>query len=181
LEPYIPSICNHFDYMDIWRRTFLFQNSENRHSWFFCFDKTFIIDQTIPLWFEDWWLYYGPSENILLTTICEVLLFTHTLKTLNIIQLFCASSSNANYPGSCARITPLMNLKTLYIPTLQRVFWTKWWDNYDLNKCTSQTIIQLLQSKTKQSQQCTLTKSQIQTSIASSSTKQELQEQIKAL
>ncbi|GAV92357.1 hypothetical protein CFOL_v3_35736, partial [Cephalotus follicularis] len=53
---YIPSIYNYFDYIDAWRHTFLFQNVENRHSGFFCFDKTFNIDQTIQLWFVDWWL-----------------------------------------------------------------------------------------------------------------------------
>ncbi|GAV88293.1 hypothetical protein CFOL_v3_31716 [Cephalotus follicularis] len=57
--------------MEAWRHTFLFQNSENRHSWFFCFDKTFNTYQTIPFWFIDWWLYYGPPEDILPPTICH--------------------------------------------------------------------------------------------------------------
>ncbi|GAV79565.1 hypothetical protein CFOL_v3_23030, partial [Cephalotus follicularis] len=47
-SPYISSTYNYFDYMDAWKYAFLFQNIENRHSWFFCFDKTFNIDQTIP-------------------------------------------------------------------------------------------------------------------------------------
>ncbi|GAV69331.1 hypothetical protein CFOL_v3_12832, partial [Cephalotus follicularis] len=51
LGTFTPSIYNYFDYKDAWKYTFLFQNSENRHSWLFCFDKTFNINQTIPLWF----------------------------------------------------------------------------------------------------------------------------------
>ncbi|GAV67207.1 hypothetical protein CFOL_v3_10715 [Cephalotus follicularis] len=46
-------IYNYFDYMDAWKNTFLFQNNEDRHSWFFCFDKTF-KKQNIPYWFVDW-------------------------------------------------------------------------------------------------------------------------------
>ncbi|GAV88237.1 hypothetical protein CFOL_v3_31660, partial [Cephalotus follicularis] len=45
-------IYNYSDYMEAWKYTFLFQNIEDRHSWFFCFDKTF-KKQTIPYWFVD--------------------------------------------------------------------------------------------------------------------------------
>ncbi|GAV88296.1 hypothetical protein CFOL_v3_31719, partial [Cephalotus follicularis] len=37
---FTPPIYNYFYYMNAWKHTFLFQNSENRHTWFFCFDKT---------------------------------------------------------------------------------------------------------------------------------------------
>ncbi|GAV61083.1 LOW QUALITY PROTEIN: zf-CCHC domain-containing protein/MP domain-containing protein, partial [Cephalotus follicularis] len=59
------SIYNYFDYMDAWKHAFLFQNIEDRHSWFFCFDKTFNTKQTIPYWFVDWWCIYGPAIEIL--------------------------------------------------------------------------------------------------------------------
>ncbi|GAV91065.1 hypothetical protein CFOL_v3_34465, partial [Cephalotus follicularis] len=63
-------IYNYFDYMDAWKNTFLFQNNEDRHSWFFCFDKTF-KNQNIPYWFVDWWCFYGPIEEILPPPIIE--------------------------------------------------------------------------------------------------------------
>ncbi|GAV88354.1 hypothetical protein CFOL_v3_31777, partial [Cephalotus follicularis] len=167
--------------MDAWRHAFLFQNIENKHSWFFCFDKTFNTDQTIPYWFLDWWLFYGPNDEILPNSIFDALLTfsNHTEKIPlcpTIIRFFihCKLSwimywdYSINQPQNC-------------LPALQRDFWTKWWNNYDLSKCTSQTLLQSLQTKTQQEQQFTLKKSQIQTSIASSSTKQELQAQIKKL
>ncbi|GAV68605.1 hypothetical protein CFOL_v3_12108 [Cephalotus follicularis] len=51
--PLVPSIYNYCDYMNAWKYAFTFQNTENRHSWFFCFDKTFNVDQKISLWFID--------------------------------------------------------------------------------------------------------------------------------
>ncbi|GAV77717.1 hypothetical protein CFOL_v3_21188 [Cephalotus follicularis] len=30
------------------------------------------------------------------------------------------------------------------IPKLHRQFWTKWWNKYDLSKCTPETVLQLL-------------------------------------
>ncbi|GAV87744.1 hypothetical protein CFOL_v3_31170, partial [Cephalotus follicularis] len=48
-------IYNYFDYIYAWKHAFLFQNIEDRHSWFFCFDKTFNTKQIIPYWFIDMW------------------------------------------------------------------------------------------------------------------------------
>ncbi|GAV88654.1 hypothetical protein CFOL_v3_32076, partial [Cephalotus follicularis] len=46
-----PPIYNYFDYIDAWKHAFLFQNIEDRHPWFFCFDKTFNTKQIISYWF----------------------------------------------------------------------------------------------------------------------------------
>ncbi|GAV77138.1 hypothetical protein CFOL_v3_20610 [Cephalotus follicularis] len=181
-SPFIPSAYNYFDYIDAWKYAFLFQNIQNRHSWFFCFDKTFNIDQTIPYWFiHQWWIYYGPHKDILPPTIVEALLTFHKhteniklCPTMLRFFIYCKLSWIMYWDYSIEQTEDIL-------PTLYRNFWTKWWNNYDLSKCTSHTILQSLQDKIKQSQQFALTKSQIQTAIASSSSKQELQEQIKKL
>ncbi|GAV75860.1 hypothetical protein CFOL_v3_19336, partial [Cephalotus follicularis] len=80
-------IYNYFDYMDAWKNTFLFQNIENRHSWFFCFDKTF-KKQTIPCCFVDWWCFYGPIEEILSPPIIEAF-NTFTKHTIYIYVCVC--------------------------------------------------------------------------------------------
>ncbi|GAV81708.1 hypothetical protein CFOL_v3_25162, partial [Cephalotus follicularis] len=54
-------VYNYFDYIQAWHHAFLFQNIEERHSWFFCIDKTFNAEQIIPYWFMDWWTFYGPN------------------------------------------------------------------------------------------------------------------------
>ncbi|GAV78068.1 hypothetical protein CFOL_v3_21536 [Cephalotus follicularis] len=125
--------------MDAWRHTFLFQNSENKHSWFFCFDK-----QTTPFWFIDWWLYYGPPEDILPPSIYDALITFHK-NTENIehcpiiLHFFIhCKLSWIMYWGYA------IDESEDTLLTLQRAFWTKWWNNYDLSKCTSQTIIESL-------------------------------------
>ncbi|GAV71239.1 hypothetical protein CFOL_v3_14733 [Cephalotus follicularis] len=70
--------------MNVWKNTFLFQNIEDRHSWFFCFDKTF-KKQTIPYWFVDWWCFYGPIEEILPPPIIEAFsTFTKSTESLTL-------------------------------------------------------------------------------------------------
>ncbi|GAV88808.1 hypothetical protein CFOL_v3_32229 [Cephalotus follicularis] len=77
-------IYNYFDYIDAWKHAFLFQNIENRHSWFFCFDKTF-RKQTIPYWFVDWWCIYGPIDEILPPSIEEAFdTFTKNIESITI-------------------------------------------------------------------------------------------------
>ncbi|GAV83429.1 hypothetical protein CFOL_v3_26876, partial [Cephalotus follicularis] len=50
-------VYNYFDYIQAWNHAFLFQNIEDRHSWFFCFDKTFNPKQIILYWFMEWWTF----------------------------------------------------------------------------------------------------------------------------
>ncbi|GAV67623.1 hypothetical protein CFOL_v3_11128, partial [Cephalotus follicularis] len=120
---------------------FLFQYIENKHSWFFCFDKTFNINQTIPFWFVDWWLYQGPNKDISPTTICEALLTFHkhieNIKLCPTILRFfihCKLSWIMCWDYAIDEFEDTL-------PTIQRVFWTKWWNNYDLSKYNSQTIL----------------------------------------
>ncbi|GAV79619.1 hypothetical protein CFOL_v3_23083 [Cephalotus follicularis] len=173
-------IYNYFDYMDAWKNTFLFQNNEDRHSWFFCFDKTF-KKQNIPFWFVDWWCFYGPIEEILPPPIIEAYnTFTKHSESLTL----CPTTLSFFIHCKLSWIMYwdyIIEESPQTIPTLHRQFWTKWWNKYDLSKCTSETILRSLKSKSYQDQQFTLAKSQIQATIASSSTKKELQEQIKKL
>ncbi|GAV89061.1 hypothetical protein CFOL_v3_32481 [Cephalotus follicularis] len=166
--------------MDAWKNTFLFQNNEDRHSWFFCFDKTF-KKQNIPFWFVDWWWFYGPITEILPPPIIEAYnTFTKHSEPLTLCPTTLSFFIHCNLSW-IMYWDYIIEESPQAIPTLQRQFWTNWWNKYDLSKCTSETILRSLKSKSHQDQQFTLTKSQIQATIASSSTKKELQEQIKKL
>ncbi|GAV77000.1 hypothetical protein CFOL_v3_20472 [Cephalotus follicularis] len=166
--------------MDAWKNTFIFQNIEDRHSWFLCFDKTF-KKQTIPYWSVDWWCFYRPIEEILPPPIIEAFnTFTKHTESLTLCPTMLSFFIHCKlswimYWDYAIEESPQT------IPSLHRQFGTKWWNKYDLSKCTSKTILISLRSKSHQDQQLTLTKSQIQSTIASSSTKKELQEQIKKL
>ncbi|GAV79478.1 hypothetical protein CFOL_v3_22943, partial [Cephalotus follicularis] len=69
-------VYNYFDYTQAWHHAFLFQNIEDKHSWFFCFDKTFNSKQIIPDWFMDWWTFYGPIKTFYLHLLKKH--FTHS-------------------------------------------------------------------------------------------------------
>ncbi|GAV90247.1 hypothetical protein CFOL_v3_33656, partial [Cephalotus follicularis] len=149
------------------------------HSWFFCFDKTFNSKQIIPYWFMDWWTFYGPNQDILPPSVEEALdPFANNIEDIPFCPIMASFFIHCklswimywDYTIEEAPIT---------LPTLHRQSWTKWWNKYDLSKCTPETILRSL--KTQQNQHFTLTKSQIQTTIASSSNKRELKEQIKKL
>ncbi|GAV83353.1 hypothetical protein CFOL_v3_26801, partial [Cephalotus follicularis] len=66
-------VYNYFYYIQAWHHAFLFKNIEDRHSWFFCFDKTFNARQIIPYWFMDMWTFYGPNQDILTPSVEEAL------------------------------------------------------------------------------------------------------------
>ncbi|GAV83878.1 hypothetical protein CFOL_v3_27323, partial [Cephalotus follicularis] len=120
---------NYFDYIDCWKYTFLFQNIEDRHSWFFCFDKTF-KKQTIPYWFIDLWYFHGPIAEILPPSIVEAFnTFTKHTEPLDlcptILSFFIhCKLSWIMYWDYEIEETPQT------IPSLHRQFWTKWWNKY---------------------------------------------------
>ncbi|GAV90341.1 hypothetical protein CFOL_v3_33750, partial [Cephalotus follicularis] len=172
-------VYNYFDYVQAWHNTFLFQNIEDKHSWFFCFDKTFNSKQIIPYWFIDWWTFYGPNQYILPPSVEEALdTFASNIEDIPFWPIMASFFIHCKlswimYWDYTIEEAP----RTL--PTLHRQSWTKWWKKYDLSKCTPETILRSL--KIQQNQHFTQTKSQIQTTIASSSKERELKEQIKKL
>ncbi|GAV73038.1 hypothetical protein CFOL_v3_16525, partial [Cephalotus follicularis] len=121
---------NYFDNIDAWKHAFLFQNIENRYSWFFCFDKTFNTKQTIPYLFIDWCCFYGPNEDILPISIDEAL--TTFAKNTEPIPL---CPTMISFFTHC-RLSWIMYWDYIIeespktIPRLHRQFWTKLWNKY---------------------------------------------------
>ncbi|GAV77393.1 LOW QUALITY PROTEIN: hypothetical protein CFOL_v3_20864, partial [Cephalotus follicularis] len=123
-----PPTYNYFDYMDA---AFLFQNIENKHSWFFCFDKTFNNNKILPYWFIDWWLFYGPHDAILPNSITDALVtFSNHIEknplcpTIITFFIHCRLSWIMYWDYSICQPTPN------HLPALYNFFLTKWWNNY---------------------------------------------------
>ncbi|GAV81780.1 hypothetical protein CFOL_v3_25233, partial [Cephalotus follicularis] len=123
-------VYNYFDYIQAWHHAFLFQNIEDRYSWFFCFDKTFNAKQIIPYWFMDWWTFYGPNQDIL-SPSREEALYTFVNNT----------EDNPFYPTMTSFFIHCKLSWVMYwdytieeaprtLPTLHRQSWTKWWNIY---------------------------------------------------
>ncbi|GAV69019.1 hypothetical protein CFOL_v3_34681, partial [Cephalotus follicularis] len=124
------SVYNYFDYIQAWKHVFLFQNIEDKHSWFFCFDKIFNTKQIIPYWFMDWWTFYGPNQDILPLSVEEAL---YTFANNTDDGPFCPIMASFFIHCKlswimCWDYTIEEAPRTL--PTIHRQSWTKWWNKY---------------------------------------------------
>ncbi|GAV77141.1 hypothetical protein CFOL_v3_20613 [Cephalotus follicularis] len=116
----------------------------------------------MPYWFINWWGLYWPHKDILPPSVFDVMITfiknTDQSDKLrpSMIHFFvhCRLSWIMDWDYSIQRTEDTL-------PTLHRKFWTKWWNNCDVSKCILETVLQSLQNKIQQSQQFTLTKSQI--------------------
>jgi hypothetical protein len=63
-QTFQPQFYNYYDYHATWYNAFYFQNDRFQHSWFFFFDKHLEV-QSLPTWFQHWWLQFGPEPSIL--------------------------------------------------------------------------------------------------------------------
>ncbi|GAV76260.1 hypothetical protein CFOL_v3_19735, partial [Cephalotus follicularis] len=121
----------YFDYIQAWHHAFLFQNIEDKRSWFFCFDKTFNLKQIIPYWFMDWWTtFYGPNQDILPPSIEEAL-YTFTNNTEDIPFYPIMASFFIHCKLSWIMYWDyIIKEAPSQLPTLHRQSWTKLWNKY---------------------------------------------------
>ncbi|GAV74826.1 hypothetical protein CFOL_v3_18306 [Cephalotus follicularis] len=95
----------------------------------------------------DWGTFYGPNQDILPPSVEEA--------------LYTFANNNEDNPLCPIMTSFYIHCKLSWImywdytieeaprtlPTLHRQSWTKWWNKYDLSKCTSATILQSLKSE----------------------------------
>jgi hypothetical protein len=70
-QPFDPQTYNYFDYQKAWYNTFYLQNNRYQHSWFFTFDRIHPV-QSLPLWFEYWWKFFGAETGILTSSLQQI-------------------------------------------------------------------------------------------------------------
>ena len=68
-ENFRPKSYDYYDYMDVWYFTFYFRPFD--HSWFFHWGDEIKNQNDFPNWFQEWWLFFGATQDILCPQIKE--------------------------------------------------------------------------------------------------------------
>ena len=68
-ENFRPKSYDYYDYMDVWYFTFYFRPFD--HSWFFHWGDEIKNENDFPNWFQEWWLFFGATHDILCPQIKE--------------------------------------------------------------------------------------------------------------
>ena len=68
-ENFRPKSYDYYDYMDAWYFTFYFRPFD--HSWFFHWGDEIKNENDFPNWFQEWWLFFGATQDILCPQIKE--------------------------------------------------------------------------------------------------------------
>ncbi|KAM7459712.1 hypothetical protein LguiA_036706 [Lonicera macranthoides] len=112
-----PRFYNYWDYIDAWKKAFLYQNQYNSHTWFFRIDKLKSDDsylESLPHWFFQWFILNGPEIDI----------FPN-----NLFELFNAYSKN--HPKLLIKEQhPITNFDLLHFLTNYHIPWIFQW-NYN--------------------------------------------------
>ena len=66
---FMPKSYDYYDYMDVWYFTFYFRPFD--HSWFFHWGDEIKNQNDFPNWFQEWWLFFGATQDILCPQIKE--------------------------------------------------------------------------------------------------------------
>ena len=141
-----PDFCpyySYWDYQQAWFNTFLIQNKKMSHSWLIYFDTKTNMEE-MPLWFLQWWDYYGSMIEILKPTVQESYttfktFYRPTPKESKFpkLLLFC---SKFYLPWICAWHYEWSKPKDVVI--LTRRFQVKWWDTFTIPPSLSNSSIE---------------------------------------
>ncbi|WZY76085.1 hypothetical protein YC2023_022469 [Brassica napus] len=123
------------DYKNAFFRAFLLRPYD--HSWFFSFDQN--CTKTIPGWFNEWWYWYGPADpiypdQVLKTsyTFYKKHVFDQPVGPLNKIWFHI----DMGIPWICSwHFTLAIALQDMPY-SLLREFRVKWWEKYNLDRCS---------------------------------------------
>ncbi|KAG7583630.1 hypothetical protein ISN44_As08g031450, partial [Arabidopsis suecica] len=122
------------------------------HSWFLSLDSK--CPNQVPGWFHEWWYWFGPTNEIYPTDIIKTNFpfYSKHLPKQDIDSFKqIAFHIDMGIPWICSWHYNL----TLLLPgmpySLVREYRIKWWDKYDLNRCSLTNIAKLFQitSQTK--------------------------------
>ena len=163
---------NYLDYQKAWFNVFFIRAFS--HSWFIQFSKQ--ATEPFPLWFEEWWSYFGLVTNILPPPILEGFnLFSKKFSCNNKLLSF---SSKFGVPWILAWTFQINNQEN-HIPLLVRQFRVKWWDTFNVSQANSEAISKFLNSKVwypakdPQHLEFLTQKSKIQALLAAASSKED--------
>ncbi|PSS23891.1 Reverse transcriptase/Ribonuclease [Actinidia chinensis var. chinensis] len=128
---------NYWDYQHGFYHTFLYQNKKNKHTWFFKLCNQIILFGGVPSWFYDWWLIYGPVLDILPSNILKA------YHKWEVWHPLIRGKDNLPYNHNMVLFFIEFEIPWIWkwdfliqydsgvdIPTLHRVFWVRWWNNF---------------------------------------------------
>ncbi|XP_033139066.1 uncharacterized protein LOC117130003 [Brassica rapa] len=123
------------DYKNAFFRAFLLRPYD--HSWFFSFDQN--CTKTIPGWFNEWWYWYGPADPIYPDQVLKTSypfykkhVFDQPVGPLNKIWFHI----DMGIPWICSwHFTLAIALQDMPY-SLLREFRVKWWEKYNLDRCS---------------------------------------------
>jgi len=140
---YIPKGYSYHDYRMAWYRAFLYRPFD--HSWFFTFHSN--CQEEFPIWFYEWWHSYGPTTDILPSTVLKgfnIYLLKarglHYEKTVQFYREFkvpwilCWSYQIAQHYSATDKF-PM---------SLFREFKIKWWDKFNQTICSDTAVTEFI-------------------------------------
>ena len=127
---------NYWDYVESFYKTFLYINPKRKHSWFFKVCQK-MYNKSLPNWFINWWISYGPSIQIL-PEIYKGLYVEWVGVSPKLIDMMTKTNGNKEIIPSLLffiefsipwiwKWAPEVNYASDQIPQLERVFFTKFW------------------------------------------------------
>jgi len=57
-----PPTYNYFDYQESWYK--ILYETNHRHSWYISFANPQVLPPTIPVWFQEWFCWVGPTKTL---------------------------------------------------------------------------------------------------------------------
>lgn len=125
----------YWDYIDSFYKTFLYINPKKKHSWFFKVCPK-VYNKTLPNWFFNWWISYGPSIQIL-PTLYKDLYVEWIDVSPKLIDMVTKVGAKEILPSLLFFIefsipwiwkwAPEVEYAPNQIPQLKRIFFTKFW------------------------------------------------------
>ena len=141
--PYQPPGFNYIDYQRAWFNMFYLRTFD--HSWFISFSEH--CPRTFPSWFMEWWHYLGPTPAYYPTQITQLSL-PYYKKYANVPTSPFIPEINFHIDFNIPWILSWCYTIESHIPncnlSLVREFHIKWWDKYNLSKCSIEVIQQWL-------------------------------------
>ncbi|KAM7488844.1 hypothetical protein LguiB_026328 [Lonicera macranthoides] len=133
-----PRTYNYWDYIDAWKKAFLYQNQYNSHTWFFRIDSIKCDDsylESLPHWF----ILNGPEEDILPNNLYELFIAysknhprllikeQHPISTFELLHFFTKYHIPWIFQWNYNTTT---RSNGLYL--LVRDYYYKWWQKFDI-------------------------------------------------
>ena len=131
-ENFKPKSYDYYDYMDAWYFTFYFCHFD--HSWFFHWGDEIKSQNDFPNWFQEWWLFFGATQDILCPQIKEGFSYfvehgSHLLLTSCLRVMFFLSKFQIPWI-LCWDFVLLQMIPAAFPALLARKFKVKWWSRF---------------------------------------------------